>query len=177
MRSFYIIALLIWILVSILWSKKTFCGNDEGKKPSASAVPAVSSNDSGDCDNSLVFEDTDFSFTSSDNFVFKKNETKFITPDGVLKTALTELSEYLGNNTERSVLLEGVYFEDEANDTNKENLGIARASRLKFHLVNEFGLDPDQVKIGGKVSSNKSCYLNEEKGFLTKGAVVTFGEK
>lgn len=179
MRTTYIILLILWIIGSIFWSKSTFCGKTAKKKPAAeksvSAVPAATGGT--DCDRSLVFNDGDFSASSENNFMFLSGQTKFKKPEGTLDESLKELSTYLGDNADRSVLIEGIYFDQESDDSAEENLGIRRASAVKTHLVNRYGVDADQLKVGGRLTSNLKCFFNKDSKLVTKGLIATFGEK
>lgn len=176
MRTIYLILLFLWIAIGTFWSKRTFCPSTDKKKPSATSVAPVAAT-TGDCDRSLIFEDGDFSISSIGNLIFQANSTKFEKPKGELDEALTGLAGYLGENPSRSVLLEGMYFEKETNSSTKDNLGIGRAAVLKTHLMNEYGIDAEQLKIGGRLTTNTKCYYNADSKRLTKGIVATFGER
>jgi len=175
MRTFYIIALLLWILLSTFWSKRTFCGDKTAKKPSAAATAPVTA--SGDCNTSLLLEDGDFNVVSKSNFLFKSNGTKFVSPKGEFKEALTAVASYLDTHQDRTLLIEGVYFEKENNPSSKDNLGLGRASALKTFLVDNYGISENQLLIGAQESDNMKCYYNKENNLITKGAVFTFGER
>ena len=176
MRTFYIIALLLWIAGTTYWSNKTFCG-DKAKKPSAdSAVGSVQSN-TGDCDLSLIFEDNGFEAQSEMNFFFRSSETKFKPPSDQLATVLNSVSNYLNENQDRSLLLEGIYFEKETNNSSSDNLGIGRAAALKTYLIREYDFDADQLKVGGRLSTDLKCFYNKDNNLINKGVIASFGEK
>jgi len=180
MRTFYIIALIAWIILGTLWSRSTFCGNEKAtKKPAAtkSAGAATAAAASGDCNRSLIFSDGDFEASSEENFMFGSSGTKLKTPSAEFQAVLTQVADYLAENEDKTLLLEGLYFEKETNNTSKDNLGLGRSATLKAYLVNQFGVDDSQLLEGSQMTDNIKCYYNKDSKTLSKGAVATFGMK
>ncbi len=181
MRTFYTIALILWIIGGSYFAKNYFCPTDKAKKPSATAAGAVGAASVDDeCDTSLVFEDGDFTTSMSTNVLFPINsaQLKFVSKnkDEYVKV-FSETAKYLVDNPERELLLEGIYFEFEEFETDEDNLGNSRALTLKQILIDDYKVNPDQLKTGGRSISDKKCYYNQKSKMVTKGIVSIFGEK
>ena len=182
MRTFYIIALLLWILGSSYWAKNSLCGDKGSSKPSAtSTLSGAAAGASGDCDYSLVFEDGDlFSAVSATNILFDSGTSNIKLPKSgkeSLKETLIEVAQYLGDNPDRTLLLEGGYFEKEKNKTNEENLGTARATAFAKYLVSTYNVDKAQLNASGRLYQNLDCYYNSKSNLVTKGITASFEEK
>ncbi len=172
MRTFYLIALLLWIIGGSYYAKNTFCPSDKKNKPSASAIGAAPSK--GGCDRTLTFTSGDFEVISAANFMFSPNQHEFKQePSSALEAALTKVSDYLNDNPEMTVLFEGLYFEKEKNQSEEENIGLARANTIKAWVVEEFGINADQVRLGSQVTEN-ACY-NKDTKTISRGAIATLG--
>ncbi len=180
MRTFYLLALLAWIIGGSFWSKSTFCGTKKAKKPSATVATGAASaaaTTTGECDRSLIMSNGDFTASNSSNFLFSSSSTKFRTPNDEFAAVLSEIATYLSENEDKTLLLEGMYFEAEDNNTSSENLGLARAAVLKTYLEKEYDIASDQLLEGSKLTDNIKCYYNKDSKTITKGAIATFGVK
>jgi len=174
MRTFYLLALIAWIVIGSLWSKKTFCGSDA--KPSASSkVAGAAAASKGGCDMSLLFATDDFSETTTDNFHFSVSKyTLKSKPSAEMQTTLTKVADFLNENPSKSLSIEGLYFSKETNTSSEENLGLARAKTIKTYLVREFGVNENQISTGAQKTKN-ACYSKESKT-LRKGAIANLVE-
>lgn len=173
MRTFYLIALLLWIIGGSYYAKNTFCPSDKKKKPSASTIGAATPAKGG-CDRTLSFTSGDFEVTSTGNFMFSPNQHEFKqVPSAAIEAAMTKVSDYLNDNPAMTVLFEGLYFEKEKNQSEEENIGLARANTIKAWVVEEFGINEDQIRLGSQVTEN-ACY-NKDTKTISKGAIATLG--
>lgn len=179
MRTFYLIALVAWIIGGTLWSKSTFCGSKKAKPSAkvASGAAATGAVAAGDCNRSLIMSNGDFEASTSGNFMFSSSTTRFKTPSDEFAAVLSEVASYLTENEDKTMLIEGLYFEKEENKTSADNLGLARAAVLKTYLEDEYGIASDQLLEGSKLTKNVKCYYNKDSKTITKGAVATFGVK
>ena len=66
--------------------------------------------------------------------------------------------------------IKGYYLAEETNNTNYENLGLARANMVKAYFL-EQGVNSDQLKTMGK-PGNPNCM---DDGVLQKGIAIAFG--
>lgn len=180
MRTFWILALLIWILGSSFFTKKYFCPADKTKKPAAAAAGAVGVATDDGCDRSLLFEDRDFSVSLPFNIKFKGSSANIILHDdkaSEYESVFKEVAQYLEDNPERSLLLEGVYFEKEINNTDEETLGDARAKNMKHYLSSEYDIDDTQLMSSPHHSRDLECAYDREAKEVLRGIVASFGEK
>jgi len=78
--------------------------------------------------------DGDFSTSKVSSFSFLPNSAKASIGDA-LTPELQKIATYLTENPERALVLTGLYSTTESNDTDFENLGMARAQNIKSSLV------------------------------------------
>ena len=83
----------------------------------------------------LVFEDADTKFASSDHFWFKVGGAELEVGQST-KEMLDNLATYLNDHPNRKVTLFGYYLKEELNNSEYENLGLARAEALRQYLEN-----------------------------------------
>ena len=181
MRTFYIIALILWILGSSYFTKNYFCPADKAKKPAAAAAGAVgAAATDDDCDRSLVFEDGDFSASMSSNLIFQENKSQIKYSKSAkdeYKRVFTETAKYLNENPDRVLVLEGIYFEFEKFKSDEGDLGKLRALALKQILVEEYNIDENQLQTAGRPIIDKECYYDSKGKIITRGIATIFGEK
>ena len=65
----------------------------------------------------------------------------------------------------------GLFLKDEENNTDYENLGLARAYAVKTYFLKQ-GVNTSQLLTSAKLA-NPECY---NEGTLEKGIVVAFGQ-
>lgn len=171
MKALYSILLMAWLAWGTYFCNKKFCGTAEAK-PAATAAPVKA-----DCDVSLKFIDGDLDLTTKSNFQFGGSNYKFKTmPNDQLVSELKIVADYLTANPDRALQIEGLYLSAEKiKDKSFDNIGLARASTIKEYLVNELGMNADQLMLGGK-QVKRVCYSPKSRT-VYKGANFIFGEK
>ena len=171
MKGLYTVLLLLWLAGGTYLANKKYC--NKSKAPAAgSAVAAAGAG--VPCDKTLAYKDGDFSISSEDNFTFKVNKSNVLKPSEQLKEFLASLATYLKDNTDRTVLVQGLYSSKEKTPSGFEDLGLARADKIKRFLENSYKVSEDQIKMGSEVTS--SCFSEKTKT-LRKGIILTSGTK
>lgn len=172
MRVLLTILLLAWLAIGSIWSNRTFCAKKTKTKAATTAAAAAS----GGSDCGLMFHDGDaFKASSNTNFRFHFGSADLVnTPEGDFYDVLQKATEYLATDADKTILIEGQYYENEKNPEEFDNIGLARASKIKGYLVDEFLVDDTQIKLGSAITSG--CY-NKNNKLLGRGATVTFGTK
>jgi outer membrane protein OmpA-like peptidoglycan-associated protein len=124
-----------------------------------------------DCVAALLFKDNDFKVVSKDNFKFNYSNFNhnLISPE--FEELLIKVAQYLGNNPNRKMKIKGLFLKEEENNTDYENLGLARAYAVKTYFLKQ-GVNTSQLLTSAKLA-NPECY---NEGTLEKGIVVAFGE-
>lgn len=79
--------------------------------------------------------------------------------DEDLKKAMINLATYISQNTDRQLTITGEYLPTETNNTNFDNLGLARAAHIRQHLIRK-GANGNQISLGHRVNQQ----LKFEKG-------------
>jgi hypothetical protein len=104
--------------------------------------------------NSLSVNDGKFSATSEDPFIFVMSSDKM---EGTENTtmAFNKIGQYLKDNPKKQLILTGLYGDNEKNSTAHENLGIARAEKLKYVLTIA-GADENNIKVTAMEVNNLS---------------------
>jgi len=168
MRTLYLILLFIWLIIGYFICKTYLCGNVESTENST--VLAAPSND--DCNVKLFFRDTisNLNLISDDNFQFEKSNDAYLPLADDLKILLGNVVSHLGENPNSLMQIKGYYLSNEDNNTEYDDLGLARASMVKAYLL-EQGANSDQLRTMGKIG-NVNCM---EDDTLKKGIAVAFG--
>ncbi len=168
MRTFYLILLFLWLIVGYFLCKKYICNN--GGSAETSAAAAISSDE--DCSMKLIFRDTttNLNIVSDSNFQFEKSNDTYLSLDDDLKILLGNVVSHLGENPNTLMQIKGFYLPDEINNTDYENLGIARANAVKAYFL-EQGANSDQLRTIGR-DGNINCM---EGNTLRKGITIAFG--
>ena len=168
MKGLYTVLLLLWIAGGTFLANKKYCQASKAK--AASAASAAAATTTAPCDKTIAYQDGDFSISSEDNFTFKINKSGVLRPSEQLREFLTSLSDYLNNNTDRTVLVQGLYSSKEKTPSDFEDLGLARASKIKSFLEQSYKVSEDQIKLGSEVTS--SCFSKKTET-LRKGVILT----
>ena len=169
MRTLYLILLFLWLIIGYFICQRYIC-NQTGSS-TASGVAAVAAND-GDCSPALVLKDTstDLDLISEENFKFDNSKDSYSTIGDDLSIILGTIVTHLGENPNTLMQIKGYYLAEETNNTNYENLGLARANMVKAYFL-EQGVNSDQLKTMGK-PGNPNCM---DDGVLQKGIAIAFG--
>ncbi len=100
---------------------------------------------------SLVIKDEDKTLLDAEgHFKFAKNTHRPIMNDAV-NNGLKSVGNYLRNNPNKTLEVVGEYTNEEENDTDLPNLGMARANSIKKILIST-GSPSDKVKLGSKLN-------------------------
>lgn len=158
---------LAWLAIGTWITKSQLCADTE--KELATTVANKST-----CESSLIFQVDKFNLKSESNFEFSFNSATLIEPVKVSEEVLTKVSQFLADNSDKTLAIEGMYHAGEKNKTGQNNLGIARAATIKEYLVANHGFNEDQLRLNSIAFDNRSCYDNEAKS-LKRGANMTFG--
>lgn len=172
MKGLYTVLLLLWLAGGTYLASQKYC--NKTKAPAGSAVSAAETGAGAPCDKTLSYKDGDFSISSEDNFTFKINKSGVLKPSEQLKEFLASLSSYLKDNTDRTVLVQGLYSSKEKTPNGFDDLGLARASKIKSFLEQSYKVSEDQIKLGSEITS--SCFSRKTET-LRKGVVLTSGTK
>ena len=113
--------------------------------------------------------DGEFSANATQSFYFDENSAAPNTNDQV-KEAFAKVATYLNANDNKQLALVGLYDKDEQNNTDYENLGLARAESVKKLLVMMH--EAEEEKISTSSQSNDSLIYADEK--LYDGVTFSF---
>lgn len=99
-------------------------------------------------------------FVKCPNGVFPKSSTNLIIDEVALTKCLEGMYEYQKEHPNQKWLILGYYTMKEKNHTKYDNLGEARASRIKDRLINEFHFFPSHFQIEGRVLQSTAIQNN-----------------
>lgn len=103
--------------------------------------------------NPFTLSDTNgtLNITINDNFKFSPSNYSFIKPlSNKLNSGIDTLSNYLKANPNKTINITGLYKKDEVNNSAFPNLGIARATTIKNHLIS-MGISSKNTNTYGKL--------------------------
>jgi len=169
MRIVLIFFSLIWLAIGTWLSKSYLCDNNKVEKTSASALANKSN-----CDFSLRFAVDDFKINSKTNFEFNYNSDELVSPENVSAEVLNKVSQFLADNTDKTLSIDGLYSKTETNNTGQTTLGIARAASIKDYLVDNYNFNEAQLRLNSRAFKSGSCY-NKNTKTSKKGCLMTFG--
>lgn len=168
MKALYTILLLGLFAWGYTLCNKHLCGNSTAD--SAAVVPAAKGED---CFTGLSIKDGDnLKLSSKENFRFSLSESSFETPSDEFLNTTINLIDYLTENSERIMLVQGHYLEGEENFSEDKNLGVARAKNIANYFVDN-GVAQSQIQVAGK-RTNDSCTKDD---VLLKGSSISFKTK
>ncbi len=174
MRVLYIILLIAWLILGYFMCKKYLCGDTATTTADKAAAVAVATTDSKvyDCVSSLSFIDieSDFNVVSDENFQFASSNADFNELSVELETNLDDVVDYLSDDAARKIQIKGCYTADEANNSEYDNLGLARADNVKAYFIG-LGVSPDQIIKTSRLVQN-DCISD---GVLSQGVAVAIG--
>ncbi len=171
MRALLLILSLLWFLFGWFACKNKLCNAAPAEK--VSSVAPVATGSSEGCITTLVFKEknNNLDLASSENFQFEKSSGVLLDPSSDLNKVMEKVKSYLSENSNRFLQLTGQYLSDESNNSEYENLGLARAAGVKSYLM-EMGINSTQLQIMGE--ENDGACSTETK--ITKGITAAFGE-
>ncbi len=146
----------VWILAGTWIFSKFICGSSVAN----SAIPALS------------VEDGLFKATAPETFYFNENAAAPNAESTELKESFAKIATYVNANSDKQLTLVGLYDKDEANPTEYENLGVARAESMKKLLNLVHGADESRILTSG-ASNDSLIYINNR---LYNGVTFTFVE-
>lgn len=170
MRIVIIVLTLLWFFIGAKVASNKFC--EDTSKPASSSLGVLGVT-GDDCDAALVFIDKEGSLeiNSPENFQFIRSSPDVMGTTSEMASVLEQLTSYLNKNPGRFMEITGFYLETEENNTDKENLGKARATSVRSYLMSK-GIDGKQLTTKGMMD-NSIC-TTEEK--ILKGAKVAFSK-
>lgn len=121
----------------------------------------------------FAFSDGDYTYKENDNYNFNTSSSSILMPlSDKLNSGIASLKAFQAENSEK-VVDTWYYKNDEANASAFPNLGLARASAVKNHLV-ENGISKTKIKTSSKVPDTPIAINNAEEGMSkNQSAVVT----
>jgi len=148
--------LLVWLLF-MGWCHNSTCPNCQATI-AAAAVPAAN-----DASLSIAFKDQDLNFSSAtaDNLLFANGTCEYVTPlSQDLQAVFANTVQHLQNNTERVLVLTGLYENEETNScTDAVDLGIARSEQIKELLV-QMGAPANRIELEASETRDLAEYKN-----------------
>lgn len=114
---------------------------------------------------STVFSVTDGKFmTQSDGiFSFNESSSKLENYSKTVKASFTNVAKHLKDNPNRMLALTGLYGNNEKNNTDFNDLGVARAESVKAKLV-DLGVEIDRITTTGQKMANLSFIKKRMEG-------------
>lgn len=104
---------------------------------------------------------TKFKLEVDNNFIFDYSSVNFLLDlPPVMQDVMKDIVVYLDENPQRQLILTGYNHPDEINETTLENLGLARANRMR-NLWVKLGANPQQIAIKG-IADERLAVFNSE---------------
>ncbi|MBT8232347.1 MAG: hypothetical protein HKO66_13275 [Saprospiraceae bacterium] len=166
MRPLYIALIIIWFVLGYFLCNK-YISNNSGESQ-IEATPLLKGEP---CKPALLFKDGDFKKVSLENFKFSRNSFDHYLLSPEFEELLLSIGKYLDENPKRKMKIKGLFLEDETNQTEYENLGLARAYSVKTYFLT-LGVNSSQLLASAKLA-NPNCFDGD---VLQKGVVVAFGQ-
>lgn len=165
-----IILSLLWFWFGMNLSKKNFCAKEATNSESATGMIGATGDD---CNSSLVINDKDggLDISSSENFQFTQSSGDLNPPTSDMAGVISQLAEHLETNSNRFMQITGLYHESEENNTDRDNLGEARAYSVRSYLLSK-GIEPAQLTVSSK-QDNTICMTDQK---ILQGVSVSFNE-
>jgi outer membrane protein OmpA-like peptidoglycan-associated protein len=103
---------------------------------------------------SFSVNDEKFSVTCEDPFTFEMSSDKMEGTENTT-TVFNQIAQYMKDNPKKQLILTGLYGTNEKNSTAHDNLGIARAEKLKYVLTTA-GANDNNIKVKAMEVNNLS---------------------
>jgi len=170
MRIVIIVLTLLWFLIGARIAKKNLCGDTATPTEASSGILGATGDD---CLSTLIFKDKDggLELSSAENFHFHQSSPDVMATSSVMASALGDLTNYLNSNPSRFMEITGLYHETEENNSDKANLGKARAVSVRSYLISK-GIDGKQLTTNGMMD-NTICTSDEK---ILRGVKVAFNK-
>ena len=167
---FYILlaCLILWLILGTIFFKNRICGTSAPVKENTTAVVAPVAKD-----RLLIQDGTAFKTTAANHFDFNQSTYNYLTPLAAgVDASLDKTAAYLKANPNRSMMVTGLYKEEETNGSVFPNLGLARANEIKKALAS-LGVPAQQLLTGSKLLG---ANMSLKDGVLLDGANFSFTE-
>lgn len=138
-----LLALLVWLIFGSWLYRRSCCDGAAAATTGAAAVGGGTY-----CGQWRVFDDeTDFDHSAKRYLRFLRNESIPNNYEGTdIDELLSKVSEYQANQSDRNLIVTGLYDEDESYEGSYDNLGIERAEVIKEILINR-GANGEMVRV------------------------------
>lgn len=165
-----IVLSLVWFWFGTYLCKKNLCGHSAPKTEAATGLIGATGDD---CNSTLIINDKDggLDISSTENFKFSQSSEELVPPTSDMAGVIQQLADHLTDNPGRFMEITGLYNEAEANNTDEDNLGIARAKNVRSYLIAK-GIAAPQLTLAGKMD-NGIC---TSKDAILKGVSVNFNK-
>ena len=162
-----ILGLLGWLLFGAFFISSRGCGIDgstaaaaaTGAGAAAAAAPVAK----GSCGTWAFNDGNNFQAKANRHYQFNKSSASLINPtDNSLVNAINQTVTYLNNNSNRKLVITGLFDIDEQNNSSASDLGMARATavlealKAKGVKVSQMGLASKSVT-SNNYSGNRIC--------------------
>lgn len=127
-------------------NEKCYAGNHD-PKPDKNLTESIKSNTNG-----FLLSNENFTYHSSENFKFLKNNFNSILPiSDSINLGIDNLKKYLDSNNQ-NLKITGYALISEKNTSIYENLGLARAADVKKYFVSK-GISADRMETFGEIKN------------------------
>jgi len=172
MKIVYIILLLLWFVFGCMWCNKRFCG--EATAAATKAAPAIGATGDGACKSALAFRDKNkqIDLVSNENFKFNNSSYSRLTVSDDLDGFIDKAALFFDGNDNMRMQIKGWYTTSETNNSDFDNLGLARANDIKTYFLTK-GIRSDQMSTKGSLLES-NCF---DEDVLQKGVSIAVGPK
>lgn len=169
MKVFYAIILIVWFALAYFFFNKYL--TEKTPRVETADVVQTEIDSTDECVAALLFKDEAFKLVSKENFKFLKSNFNHNLLSPEFESSLLKVAKYLDENPSRKMKIKGLFLKEEENNTDYENLGLARAYSVKTYFL-RLGVNSSQLLTSAKLA-NPECYVDNT---LEKGIVVAFGK-
>ena len=163
-KTGYLLGMLLTIIICMILAWIFCCGATDNSDATSNKEETTTNNQSAaatpDVATSMPFNlkgpDGNFAFTSNDNFNFKGDAFSILSPiSSQVTEGTSQLKTYFENtgNENKTIDITGYYDEGETNTSAFANLGLARATAVKNHFVDQ-GIPSSRINTFGKLQES-----------------------
>ena len=172
-----ILGLLGWLLFGAFFISSRGCGIDGSTAAAAAtgagSVAAGAVAAKGSCGTWSFNDGNSFQAKANRHYQFNKSSASLIQPtDNSLVGAINQTVSYLSNNSNRKLVITGLYDIDENNNSSASDLGMARATAV-LNALKAKGVDVSQMGLESKSTTSNSFTGNR----ICKGVEFNFVPK